>query len=541
MSIRLPAGGRDSLAGRLTRTLILWVGGVWLLCVFAVVWYVDREINHNFDNELVEVSHRMFDMAVQELDKLQHGATATARRSQAEPLVAPKQLFSEDAVIYQIVDLHEHVLLRSAETPADTFDVPLAAGFANNPTWRIYTVRHPTLGLYFQVADPLDERRRALNRTLFGLIIPLGAVLPLLALVLRNVARTELRVLQQLSGEIEKRSGADLSPIALPGLPRELRTVGDHVNRLLERLSQSLDVERALAANAAHELRTPLAAARLRLQTALEHDLRRNDVQAALDALADAQPPRREAAAAVARGVGRVAGARAGRPGAAWWARWRRSSGKTPSSASAWRSRCPTSPRPLLGVLARRRRRAGHRACATWWKTPALRRRRARGDGSDGALHAGRARLRRRRERRAAAHAAAAPRAPQLGPRGLRAGPVDRGDHRGEAQREAGAVVAARGGGARVRGACCRRPERAAGPSAAVAPRGRPHPLSPSFLLSPLRAFLRRHEVIAVVEAELPRAVHGRHLLHEVLAHRLRQREVVAVGRRCCARRPGAR
>jgi two-component system OmpR family sensor kinase len=274
--------GRDSLAGRLTRTLIVWVGGVWLLCVFAVVWYVDREINHNFDNELVEVSHRMFAMAVQELEKLQHPGEDPPRH----PLIAPKQLFSEDAVIYQIVDLHEHVLLRSAEAPPDTFDVPLAAGFANNPTWRIYTVRHPTLGLFFQVADPLDERRHALNRTLFGLIIPLGAVLPLLALVLRNVARTELRVLQQLAGEIEKRSGADLRAIALaPGLPQELRSVGDHVNRLLERLSQSLDVERALAANAAHELRTPLAAARLRLQTALEHDLRRKDVQAALDAL----------------------------------------------------------------------------------------------------------------------------------------------------------------------------------------------------------------------------------------------------------------
>ncbi|SCX44829.1 ATP-binding protein [Variovorax sp. EL159] len=273
--------GRDSLAGRLTRTLIMWVGGVWLLCVFAVVWYVDREINHNFDNELVEVSHRMFDTAVQELDRLQH----THDNPPAAPLIAPKQLFSEDAVMYQIEDLHEHVLLRSAEAPVDAFDVPLATGFANNQTWRIYTVRHPTLGLYFQVADPLDERRRALNRTLFGLIIPLGAVLPLLALVLRNVARTELRVLQQLAGEIAKRNGADLRPITLPGLPLELRSVGDHVNRLLERLSQSLDVERALAANAAHELRTPLAAARLRLQTALEHDLQRNDVQAALDAL----------------------------------------------------------------------------------------------------------------------------------------------------------------------------------------------------------------------------------------------------------------
>ncbi|SFP51317.1 ATP-binding protein [Variovorax sp. 770b2] len=281
MSTARRANGRDSLAGRLTRTLILWVGGVWLLCVFAVVWYVDREINHNFDNELVEVSHRMFDMAVQELDKLQHKGEAVP----STPLVAPKQLFSEDAVMYQVVDIHEHVLLRSAEAPVDAFDVPLAAGFANNQTWRIYTVRHPTLGLYFQVADPLDERRRALNRTLFGLIIPLGAVLPLLALVLRNVARTELRVLQQLAGEIEKRSGADLRPITLPGLPQELRSVGDHVNSLLERLAQSLDVERALAANAAHELRTPLAAARLRLQTALDHDLKREDVQGALQAL----------------------------------------------------------------------------------------------------------------------------------------------------------------------------------------------------------------------------------------------------------------
>ncbi|QSI30272.1 sensor histidine kinase [Variovorax sp. RKNM96] len=281
MSIAGRINGHDSLAGRLTRTLILWVGGVWLLCVFAVVWYVDREINHNFDNELVEVSHRMFDMAVQELDKLQHKGDAAP----SVPLVAPKQLFSEDAVMYQVVDVHEHVLLRSAEAPIDAFDVPLAAGFANNQTWRIYTVRHPTLGLYFQVADPLDERRRALNRTLFGLIIPLGAVLPLLALVLRNVARTELRVLQELAGEIEKRSGADLRPITLPGLPQELRSVGDHVNSLLERLSQSLDVERALAANAAHELRTPLAAARLRLQTALDHDLKRDDVQGALQAL----------------------------------------------------------------------------------------------------------------------------------------------------------------------------------------------------------------------------------------------------------------
>lgn len=63
--------------------------------------------------------------------------------------------------------------------------------------------------------------------------------------------------------------------------------VAVHVNRLLDRLAHALDVERALAANAAHELRTPLAAARVRLQTALDHRLEREQVQAALGALND--------------------------------------------------------------------------------------------------------------------------------------------------------------------------------------------------------------------------------------------------------------
>ncbi len=272
--------GRDTLAGRLTRTLILWVGGVWLACVLGVVWYTDREITFNFDNELVEVSHRMFDIALDTLDRNASGAHA------ALPLLAPTPTtFPDASVVFQIVDAGERVLMRSAETPKDTFDVPVAPGFENNARWRIYTARHPQRDLFLQVADPLDERRAAVDRTLVGLIAPLMAILPLLAVLLRRIARTELDVLQTLKQEIARRGSDQLQPIALPGLPLELRSVEEHVNRLMERLSTALDVERALAANAAHELRTPLAAARLRLQTALDHDLRREDVRGALDSL----------------------------------------------------------------------------------------------------------------------------------------------------------------------------------------------------------------------------------------------------------------
>lgn len=271
----------DTLAGRLTRTLILWVGGIWLACVLAVVWYIGGEIDYNFDSELAEVAHRMFDMALDHIDD----APPQGHSAHSPVIVPAPAAFADSAAPFQVVDIHTRVLARSAGTPASIFDVPLAAGFANAGGWRIYTVQHPTRELFLQVADPLKERSEAVNRTLIGLIVPLSAVLPLLALLLRRIARKELRVLDDLSQEIALRDGHLLRPIGLPDLPRELQSVQDHVNRLLERLAQALDVERALAANAAHELRTPLAVARVRLQTALDHGLQRSEVEAALAAL----------------------------------------------------------------------------------------------------------------------------------------------------------------------------------------------------------------------------------------------------------------
>jgi two-component system OmpR family sensor kinase len=82
--------------------------------------------------------------------------------------------------------------------------------------------------------------------------------------------RARLRSVQWLQQQITERSSSNLQPLVLQDLPLELRQVGEGVNQLMDRLHQALDVERALAANAAHELRTPLASVRLRLHTAVE-------------------------------------------------------------------------------------------------------------------------------------------------------------------------------------------------------------------------------------------------------------------------------
>ena len=270
-----------SLADRLARALTAWVAIAWLCVLAGVVWYVDREINRNFDSEMTESAHRMIDIAVRDYEH----ETRDGRRP-AQPLVGREPLIDGDPVVFQLVDDSGRVLMRSRETPAERFAVALRTGFQDAPPWRIYTVAHPRAPLFLHLADPLAERARHRWQTLVGLALPLLALVPVFVWGLRRIARRELRGVEQLGAQIAERGGADLRPLALTGLPTELASVGEHVNRLLMRLGDALDAERALAANAAHELRTPLAAARLRLQSALDGELSREDIEGASTALA---------------------------------------------------------------------------------------------------------------------------------------------------------------------------------------------------------------------------------------------------------------
>ena len=81
--------------------------------------------------------------------------------------------------------------------------------------------------------------------------------------LLREVEQKKIRqfeqqfqnALQSLQAQIAQRGGSNLEPLALHDMPRELAALGNDVNYMLARLGQALKVERALAANAAHELR----------------------------------------------------------------------------------------------------------------------------------------------------------------------------------------------------------------------------------------------------------------------------------------------
>lgn len=251
--------------------MLMWsVGSVWLLMAAGSAWQARAEINEGMDGTLIDTAHRLLDLAMHDLEP---ALDAAAGRTPM-PLVqraAPDE-HHEDQV-YQVVDAAGRVLLRSEDAPESMLPVPLAAGFTDLADWRVYAGRHAEHPVYILVGDSLAHRREAQFETTLWLLVPMIAVLPLLALLIRFVTRRGLEPLQQVAGQIRRRGGEDLSPIATGSLPLELQIITTSTNHLLQRLGEALKTERALAANAAHELRTPLATTRLRLHTLLGMNL----------------------------------------------------------------------------------------------------------------------------------------------------------------------------------------------------------------------------------------------------------------------------
>jgi two-component system, OmpR family, sensor kinase len=125
-----------------------------------------------------------------------------------------------------------------------------------------------------QIATSMAHRADAFWETMRWLFLPMLAFLPALAFIVQRIVRGELNPVQQLTDQLAERGAQNLTVLrANEGFPSELITIVESTNRLLERMDSALDVERSLAANAAHELRTPIATARLRIDNAMQHDL----------------------------------------------------------------------------------------------------------------------------------------------------------------------------------------------------------------------------------------------------------------------------
>jgi two-component system OmpR family sensor kinase len=117
-----------------------------------------------------------------------------------------------------------------------------------------------------EVAQDLEERREIAGKMMLRTLLPLLLATPVLMLAVWLVINRSMRALTRVSQELSSRVAEDLGQVAEGSLPDEVRPLVQELNRLLRRLSTSFDAQRSFVANAAHELRSPLAALRVQAQ-----------------------------------------------------------------------------------------------------------------------------------------------------------------------------------------------------------------------------------------------------------------------------------
>lgn len=154
--------------------------------------------------------------------------------------------------------------------PGTGLPVPATEGYStanhDGRLWRVYTLVQGTHAL--QVAQAENEREAIATQTALRTLVPFLALLPMFGALLWFGVGRGLAPLEAMSRAVAKRRPDAMAPLADHGVPEELQPLVVSLNGLLARLSEALAAQRRFTADAAHELRTPLAALKLQLDLA---------------------------------------------------------------------------------------------------------------------------------------------------------------------------------------------------------------------------------------------------------------------------------
>ncbi|MCV2864595.1 histidine kinase dimerization/phospho-acceptor domain-containing protein [Albidovulum sediminicola] len=238
-----------SLRARLTGRVLGLVLGGWLATILLSAYVLDQEMTEMFDEEL----RALVETTVLHLDT-DHGDKI--------PRTLGVQTNDGESVLRILPSNQDE---SPAPWPALSGD-----GFHDAPGWRI--LRRTAEGAVIEAAHSTRLRREETLEAASAFLIFAVPLMVLLVWGLRRTVAEATAPVARLAESVSGRGPDDLSPVTAEGLPRELRPLAEAFNGYLARIGALRQSERDFIANAAHELRTPLAALRSRLELSADAD-----------------------------------------------------------------------------------------------------------------------------------------------------------------------------------------------------------------------------------------------------------------------------
>ncbi len=291
---------KNSIRTFLLINLLLSAALITALAIVGNLVLAHQDIQAELDTQLIKSTIRMQSLFTS-TEKPSIATSSSPLKNAPNPINNAKifQLINRDLPVtldhlestleFQILNKEGKMLIKSPGAPNTPFMTSSSASLItiniNQQPWRISSITNPHNHITIMLAEQMKSRQSLENKLTQDSIYIMLITIPFLGLLIWIIVGRGLHSLESLAEAVKHRAPTYLEPVNTDNIPAEVEPIVTELNQLFHRLKHAFERHERFTSDAAHELKTPLAALSTQTQVALKTDTPQDRNQALLKVL----------------------------------------------------------------------------------------------------------------------------------------------------------------------------------------------------------------------------------------------------------------